>query len=99
MRLSNEQRIALKAHFFHELGADCEVLLFGSRVDDNQRGGDVDLLVRSPHPLPRRAWLAARLAAHAERLLGGRRVDVLLLDPVTKLQPIHAAALATGLAL
>ena len=99
MRLSSEQRLALKAHFSHELGADCEVLLFGSRADDDQRGGDVDLLVRSPRPLQRRAWLAARLAARAERLLGGRRVDVLLLDPATPMEPVHAAALADGVAL
>ncbi|MCI4429680.1 MAG: nucleotidyltransferase domain-containing protein [Burkholderiales bacterium] len=99
MRLSTEQRLAVKAHFSHEVGADCEVLLFGSRTDDEHRGGDVDLLVRSPRPLQRPVWLAARLAAYAERLLGGRRVDVLLLDPATKLQPIHAAALATGVVL
>ena len=99
MRLSTEQCLALKAHFSREVGADCEVLLFGSRADDDQRGGDVDLLVRSPRPLQRRVWLAARLAAHAERLLGGRRVDVLLLDPATPMQPVHAAALATGVAL
>lgn len=40
-----------------------------------------------------------RLAARAERLLGGRRVDVLLLDPSTDVQPVHAAALATGVPL
>lgn len=99
MRLSAEQRHALKVHIAHELGADCEVLLFGSRTDDNQRGGDVDLLVRSPRTLQRKVWLAARLAARAERLLGGRRVDVLLIDPATAAQPVHAAALRTGVAL
>lgn len=99
MRLSASHRLALKSHFAREVGADCEVLLFGSRADDALRGGDVDLLVRSPRVLQRPAWLAARLAAGAERLLGGRRVDVLLLDPTTALQPVHAAALATGVAL
>jgi hypothetical protein len=43
--------------------------------------------------------LAARLAARAERLLNGRRVDVLLLDPGTLIEPVHTAALATGVAL
>ena len=81
------------------LGADCELLLFGSRIDDNRRGGDVDLLVRSPRPLQRKVWLAAHLAARAERLLEGRRVDVLLLDPTTAAQPVHDAALLTGVAL
>lgn len=99
MRLSAEQRLALKEQFADEIGADCEVLLFGSRLDDNRRGGDVDLLVRSPRLLEGHVWLAARLAARAERLLGGRRVDVLLLDPATPVQPIHAAALRLGVAL
>jgi len=39
------------------------------------------------------------LASRAERLLGGRRVDVLLLDPSTEVQLVHAAASATGVAL
>ena len=50
MRLSTEHRLALKAHFSQELGDDCEVLLFGSRTDDDHRGGDVDLLVRTLGP-------------------------------------------------
>jgi uncharacterized protein len=99
MRLSNEERLALKMHFSREMGADCEVLLFGSRADDDRRGGDVDLLVRSPRLLQGHAWLASRLAVRAERLLNGRHVDVLLLDPATAIQPVHAAALATGVAL
>ena len=99
MRLSLEDRLALKAHFPRELGADCDVLLFGSRVDDSRRGGDVDLLVRSHRPLEGRAWLAAQLAARAERLQRGRRVDVLLLDSGTVIEPVHTAALATGEAL
>ena len=99
MRLSGPHRLALKSHFARELGADCEVPLFGSRVDDAQRGGDVDLLVRSPRVLEHHAWLAARLTSRAERLLGGRRVDVLLLDPLTEVQLMHAAASATSVAL
>ena len=99
MRLSTEQRLALKAQFAEALGADCEVLLFGSRTDDDQRGGDVDLLVRSPWVLQRPVWLAARLAVRAARLLGGRQVDVLLLDPATQVQAVHAAALESGIPL
>ena len=99
MPLSADQRRSLKAHFVAQLGDDCRVLLFGSRTDDGQRGGDVDLLVVSPRPVPDKAWFAARLADHAERLMGDRRVDVLLLDPTTAVQPVHAAALAHGEAL
>ena len=93
VRLSTEHRLALKAHFSQELGDDCEVLLFGSRIDDDRLGGDVDMLVRTPRLLDNRAWLAAKLAARAERLLGGRRVDVLLLDLTTSM-PQGTIALA-----
>ena len=44
LRHATEHRLALKAHFSQELGDDCEVLSFGSRVDDDCLGGDVDLL-------------------------------------------------------
>ena len=99
MRRSADQRRSLKAHFVAQWGDDCRVLPFGSRTDDEQRGGDVGLLVMSPRPVPDKAWFAARPADHAERLMGGRRVDVPLLDPTTAVQPVHAAALAHGEAL
>lgn len=99
MRLNPHQRSAIKAEFARELGADCPVLLFGSRLDDQARGGDVDLFVESPRLLERRVWLAARLAARAERLLDGRSVDVLLVDPATQLQPVHHVARQTGVPL
>lgn len=35
------------------LGADCTTYLFGSRLDDHARGGDVDLLVETTHAVPR----------------------------------------------
>ncbi len=99
MRLSTAQRLALRQWFTDELGPDCVIRLFGSRADDSARGGDVDLLVQCPRPLGRQVWLATRLAASAERLLDGRKVDVLLIDPDTALEPVHHAALREGVAL
>lgn len=96
MRLNTRQRRELKQQLGELLGHDCELLLFGSRLDDSAKGGDVDLLVKCSRPVERKAWTAARLAARAERVLDGRKVDVLLIDPLTPLQPIHQAALAEG---
>jgi len=60
MRLSQEHRLALKSHFLRELGAECEVMLFGSRVDNSAGGDDVDLLVKSTKKnLTPRGWLRA----------------------------------------
>jgi len=96
MRITAVQRVQIKQQFTEILGADCELRLFGSRADDDARGGDLDLLVRSPRLLPRKVILACRLAARAERLMGGRRVDVLLVDPETALLAIHQDALAAA---
>ena len=99
MRLRPELREGLKRLMAEELGPDCEVWLFGSRVDDAQRGGDIDLLVRSPVAVPQRWHRESHLAVRALRLAEGRKVDLLLIDPLTELQPIHREALATGVPL
>jgi len=96
MTLSTEHRALLKQEFTRQLGPDHELKLFGSRLDDMARGGDVDLLVISPKPIEQRVGVACKLAARAERLLGGRRVDVLLIDPNTALLPIHHLAMKAG---
>jgi predicted nucleotidyltransferase len=51
MRLSTEHRQALRQHFHAARGENCEVLVFGSRLDDQARGGDVDVLVVDPQTL------------------------------------------------
>lgn len=99
MRLSDTDRRLLDRTLRETLGVDCEILVFGSRLDDAARGGDVDLLVQAAEPVARKAWTAALLAARAERVLSGRRVDVLLIDPESRLEPIHQSALAQGIPL
>ena len=47
MRLSDEQVIALKEKL-HTLSSEAKLYLFGSRVDDTKRGGDIDLLIVDP---------------------------------------------------
>jgi len=99
MRISTDHRQALRQHFQAALGDGCEVLVFGSRLNDAGRGGDVDLLVKSAIPLQRKEWLASLLAVQAQRILDGRQVDVLLVDPQTSLQAVHRVAMETGVAL
>ena len=96
MRLSPEQRQQLRQQLAQRAGDDCEFLVFGSRLRDDVKGGDLDLLVRSPRPVESPAWTAALMAAAAERVMDGRKVDLLLIDPNTTLFPIHRAALAEG---
>jgi predicted nucleotidyltransferase len=46
MRLSNKEIKVLKDKLI-SLADDSKIYLFGSRVDDSKRGGDIDLLVVS----------------------------------------------------
>ena len=50
MRLSPDQTRVILQCVRQQFGADAGVMLFGSRLDDGARGGDVDLLVESQQP-------------------------------------------------
>ncbi len=93
MRLSDNERQAI-------LGAvklqdsQAEVYLFGSRVKDDARGGDIDLLV-----LSQRIDLMARLdiLGNLHRKLGERKIDLLVYTDLA--QPFARIAFAEGVRL
>jgi uncharacterized protein len=63
MRLSQQQQEVIQ-HLVHgEVGADACVSVFGSRLDDSRRGGDLDLLIETSIgvPLLRKAALKQQL--------------------------------------
>ena len=47
MRLTADEVNAIKVAAAHAFGSSAIVRLFGSRVDDNERGGDIDLHVET----------------------------------------------------
>ncbi|MEI6761731.1 MAG: nucleotidyltransferase domain-containing protein [Betaproteobacteria bacterium] len=52
MRISALQSDLICQQVHRHLGDDATIWLFGSRADDQQKGGDVDLYVETtPHPL------------------------------------------------
>ena len=96
MRISPEHAQAIR-HLAQEVaGEDARVRLFGSRLDDRARGGDIDLLLELPMPVANPALIAASLSARVSRLFHGRRVDVLILAPNLKRFPIHDLACMQG---
>ncbi len=99
MRLSERQVQIIRETVAELLGPEAEVRVFGSRVDDRARGGDIDLLVRCPRPITDRHGAELRLGARLEMRLDGHPVDVFLLDPRTERRPIHEEALRTGVTL
>lgn len=99
MRLSKEAMETIKQTAREVFGPGVSVVLFGSRVDDSDRGGDIDLLVESPVPLSDPLEKCLQLEARLQMKLGDQRIDVLVVDPGRPRQPIHEEALRTGVQL
>lgn len=99
MRLTAEQIQAIRAGVADVAGQGARVWLFGSRVYDQTRGGDVDLLVELKGAVSEPAQLAARLSARISRAMYGRKVDVVVKAPNLMHLPIHSVALQQGVRL
>lgn len=96
MRLTDEQTQAIR-HLTRELlGERCSVRVFGSRLDDAARGGDIDLLLELTDTVDNPALIAAQLSARVSRAMHGRKVDVLLSAPNLMRLPIHDIAFKEG---
>jgi len=99
MRLTRDQIATIRQAVEESFGEDSQVWLFGSRVDDLRRGGDIDLLVR-----PAQAACAPdlrrkiRFLGRLERSLGERKVDVLI-ETIGDRRPIVRLARETGVRL
>ncbi len=100
MRLSPRIQQTIRRVVRESIGPDARVILFGSRVDDRARGGDIDLLIVTDRALEDAAGKELEVAARIQRQLGYLQpLDVLILDPGTRRLPIHEQALATGVTL
>lgn len=83
MRLTEEERHDIAQAALAVLPGGARVSLFGSRVDDAKRGGDIDLLVEIPGAASADEVVRLRtlLAAQLYRRMGERRIDIVLTNP------------------
>ena len=95
MRLSTkEQKIICEA--VHELDPDASIYLFGSRVDDLAKGGDIDLLVISDR-LKFNDLLKLRRMILDQ--IGWQQLDLIIKNNTELNQPFVEEAMETGILL
>lgn len=96
MRITDSQRETILREVASILGSEARVWLFGSRANDNARGGDIDLYAEVTQPVTPR--LKARLIARLEQQLANH-VDLVIREPGSADAPIFHIAHQTGVRL
>ena len=73
MRLNDYYKDTIKS-IFYEMFSSGSISLFGSRVDDNQKGGDIDLYleINEKPTLEKKLKFLAKL----KRSLGEQKIDI-----------------------
>ena len=95
MRLTARQREAIVETFLEVFGRG-ELRLFGSRVDDSKRGGDIDLYVR-PLSLQNLAEKRITYLAKLKRRIGEQKIDLVIAREPAR--PIDRIAQEQGISL
>ena len=99
MRLTPEQVQAIRHAAHRILGSGARVSLFGSRVLDDRKGGDIDLFFETDQALDNRAKTICQLSGALIMALGDRKIDVILKDVNTPPAAIFDIAKRTGIRL
>ena len=76
MRLQTKELDIIRQVAKEIYGSNVKVYLFGSRTDDSKRGGDIDLLVRTPQQ-KQGVLSRIRMIARLKELLGDQKIDVI----------------------
>ena len=76
---------------------DSKIYLFGSRVDNNQKGGDIDLYVESNNFISLEQKIKALVKL--KQALGDQKIDLLINAPNIKYKKIFNIAKQTGVLL
>jgi predicted nucleotidyltransferase len=77
MRVSNYLKDKILTTIYKSFGK-CEVILFGSRVDDNKSGGDFDIAIKSN--LSKEEFKKAKIAFFKEMILSDLDLPIDLID-------------------
>jgi len=96
MRLTKDAVRSIR-HSVGDVCEDAEIWLFGSRVDDRRKGGDIDLYIETGNEIQLTEQL--RLMSRLQRALGFRKIDLIIRTPSSAERSIFQTAKKTGVRL
>jgi len=98
MRLTKYEKKAIK-DTFKEVFKEGDIYLFGSRIDDSQRGGDIDLYIDLKHSLDSENTIdkKSKFRLKLYELIGEQKIDVIV--SIDKERSIEKVALSQGVKL
>lgn len=99
MRLTPYEIASIQECAARHFGAGAVVRLFGSRVRDDLRGGDIDLHITTEQELGSSSEPEWRFKEDLEERIGEQKIDVLVNGPGGPVQPIEKIAVLTGIVL
>lgn len=99
MRLRDKDRETIKSTAREVFGQTVVVRLFGSRVDDTLKGGDIDLHVEIDPALDQTGRLRSRFWSLLQDRLGEQKIDIVVTERGLATHPIERIAYREGIPL
>ena len=76
MRLTQIEIESITNLASRHFGSDVQVLLFGSRVDNMKKGGDIDLFIKNSDEALLTLETKIQFLAELKRVIGNQKIDV-----------------------
>lgn len=101
MRLTEFQRKKIVDAVYRQFGSEAEVYLFGSRVNDSKKGGDIDLLIEADFSPEELFIRKIRTLSDLQLNMGDRKIDIVTYNRHTENNKplIVKEAMASGIKL
>jgi predicted nucleotidyltransferase len=99
MRISEYEIESIKSLAHRHFGKDVQVFLFGSRAEDQKRGGDIDLFISNPNSAQLKIKAKVNFIADLIFQIGEQKIDVVLDNPAAKNSVFFKTIYQTGIRL
>jgi len=97
MRLSEETKDRIIEYAKKHFGENCKIYLFGSRVHDDKKGGDIDLFVETFKKSS--IEIQMNFLRDIYKNVTQRKIDLIVKDPLNKEKTIYYTAKKEGILL